>query len=51
MLMHRRKLLELAGAIAAAAWSRAARADTYPSRPVRILVGYAAGAASISRRG
>jgi tripartite-type tricarboxylate transporter receptor subunit TctC len=43
MLMHRRKLLELAGAVAAAAWSPAARADTYPSHPVRILVGYAAG--------
>jgi tripartite-type tricarboxylate transporter receptor subunit TctC len=43
MLIDRRKLLELAGAAAAAAWSRAAWADTYPSRPVRILVGYAAG--------
>ena len=43
MSIHRRKLLKLAGGIAAAAWSRAALADTYPSRPVRILVGYAAG--------
>ena len=43
MLIDRRKLLELAGAVAAAAWSRAAWAETYPSRPVRILVGYAAG--------
>jgi tripartite-type tricarboxylate transporter receptor subunit TctC len=43
MLIHRRKLLELAGVIAAAGWSRVACADTYPSRPVRILVGYAAG--------
>jgi tripartite-type tricarboxylate transporter receptor subunit TctC len=44
MLIDRRKLLELAGAAAAAAaWSRAAWADTYPSRPVRIMVGYAAG--------
>jgi tripartite-type tricarboxylate transporter receptor subunit TctC len=43
MLIHRRRLLELAGAAAAAAWSRAAQAETYPSRPVRILVGYAAG--------
>jgi len=43
MLIHRRKLLEIAGAFAAAAWSRAAWADTYPTRPVRILVGYAAG--------
>jgi tripartite-type tricarboxylate transporter receptor subunit TctC len=43
MSMHRRKVLGLAGAAAAAAWSRAARADTYPSRPVRIMVGYSAG--------
>jgi tripartite-type tricarboxylate transporter receptor subunit TctC len=43
MLIDRRKLLELTGAAAAVAWSRAAWADTYPSRPVRILVGYAAG--------
>jgi tripartite-type tricarboxylate transporter receptor subunit TctC len=43
MLIDRRKLLELAGAITTAAWSRAAWAETYPSRPVRILVGYAAG--------
>jgi tripartite-type tricarboxylate transporter receptor subunit TctC len=44
MVLHRRKLLRLAGATATvtvlpqAAWSQA-----YPSRPVRILVGYAAG--------
>ncbi len=43
MSIHRRQLLGLAGAVATAAWSRAARADTYPSRPVRILVGYSAG--------
>ncbi len=43
MLIDRRKLLRLAGTIGAAAWSQAARADTYPSRPVRLLVGYAAG--------
>ena len=43
MSIHRRRLLGLAGAVAAAAWSRTARADTYPSRPVRILVGYSAG--------
>jgi hypothetical protein len=43
MYIHRRKLLELAGAVAAVAGSRAAWAETYPSRPVRILVGYAAG--------
>jgi len=43
MPVHRRTLLGLAGAAAAAALSRTARADTYPSRPVRILVGYSAG--------
>ncbi len=43
MSMHRRSMLGLAGAVAAAAWTRAARADTYPSRPVRIMVGYSAG--------
>ncbi len=43
MLIDRRRLLELAGAAATAAWSRAAWADTYPSRPVKIMVGYAAG--------
>src|ERR1700724_1819294 len=43
MSMHRRKLLALAGSLAAAALPRAARADSYPSRPVRIMVGYSAG--------
>src|SRR5262249_15713430 len=44
MVVHRRELLRLAGATAAVAgWPQAAWADTYPSRPVRILVGYAAG--------
>jgi tripartite-type tricarboxylate transporter receptor subunit TctC len=43
MSMHRRKVLGLAGAAAAASWLRPARADTYPSRPVRIMVGYSAG--------
>jgi len=43
MSIHRRQLLGLAGALAAAAWPRAAQAETYPSRPVRILVGYSAG--------
>ena len=44
MVIHRRKLLRLAGATAAVAvWPHAAWAETYPSRPVRILVGYAAG--------
>src|SRR5262245_11224706 len=43
MWIHRRRLLQLAGAFGAAASSQAAAAETYPSRPVRILVGYAAG--------
>ena len=44
MVIHRRELLRLAGATTAVAvWPQAASAETYPSRPVRILVGYAAG--------
>jgi tripartite-type tricarboxylate transporter receptor subunit TctC len=44
MVIHRRELLRLAGGTAAVAvWPQAAGAETYPSRPVRILVGYAAG--------
>src|SRR5262249_38677012 len=43
-LLGRRTLLHLAaGAAALPAVSRFARAQAYPSRPVRILVGYAAG--------
>jgi hypothetical protein len=43
-VIHRRKLLRLTGATAAVTvWPQAAWAETYPSRPVRILVGYAAG--------
>src|SRR6516225_1531755 len=42
--LPRRKFLRLAaGAAALPAMSRIARAETYPSRPVRIIVGYAAG--------
>src|SRR5262249_50782811 len=42
--LPRRRFLHLAaGAAALPAMSRIARAETYPSRPVRIIVGYAAG--------
>src|SRR5215472_9320915 len=44
MKLPRRKFLQLAaGAAALPALPRIARAQTYPARPVRILVGYAAG--------
>jgi tripartite-type tricarboxylate transporter receptor subunit TctC len=44
MTLPRRKFLRLAaGSAALSAISRIARADTYPSHPVRILVGFAAG--------
>jgi tripartite-type tricarboxylate transporter receptor subunit TctC len=44
MTIHRRRLLRLAGAAAALpVLPRVAVAETYPSRPVRVLVGYAAG--------
>jgi tripartite-type tricarboxylate transporter receptor subunit TctC len=44
MVIRRRELLRLAGAGAAVAgWPQAAWAQPYPARPVRILVGYAAG--------
>ena len=44
MPFHRRKFLHLAaGAAALPAISRIARADTYPSHPVRLVVGFAAG--------
>lgn len=39
--MKRREFIMLVGAVAA--WPRATRAATYPLRPVRIIVGYAAG--------
>jgi tripartite-type tricarboxylate transporter receptor subunit TctC len=43
-LAHRRQFLRLAaGAAALPAVPRVARAQTYPSRPVRIVVGFAAG--------
>jgi len=44
MTIHRRRFIRLAGAIATLpALPSLAQAQTYPSRPVRILVGYAAG--------
>ena len=46
-LPHRRQFLHLAaGAAALPALSRIARAQVYPTRPVRIVVGFAAGGAS-----
>src|SRR5437868_12183890 len=43
-LLHRRQFLRLAaGATALPAFSRIARAQAYPSRPVRIIVGFSAG--------
>jgi tripartite-type tricarboxylate transporter receptor subunit TctC len=44
MTIHRRQLLRLTtGALALPSLSRLARADAYPTHPVRIIVGYAAG--------
>jgi tripartite-type tricarboxylate transporter receptor subunit TctC len=44
MTFHRRKFLHLAASAAALpAISRVARADNYPSHPVRLVVGFAAG--------
>ncbi|HLQ89320.1 MAG TPA: tripartite tricarboxylate transporter substrate binding protein, partial [Xanthobacteraceae bacterium] len=43
-LPHRRKFLRLAaGAAALPAMSRIGRAQVYPTRPVRLIVGFAAG--------
>ena len=43
-MFARRKFLQIAGAVAAApAWPRLACALDYPARPVRIVVGFAAG--------
>src|SRR5947207_7120307 len=47
MTCHRRPCLHLAASAAALPIvSRVARAQTYPSRPVRIIVGFAAGGAT-----
>jgi tripartite-type tricarboxylate transporter receptor subunit TctC len=44
---HRRTFVQLAaGAAASPSLSRVARADTYPSRPARIIVGFTAGGAT-----
>ena len=47
MLLHRRKFLNLAAStVALSAVVRSVRAQSYPVRPVHVLVGYAAGSAS-----
>src|SRR5271156_2560568 len=42
-LPHRRQFLHLAAGAALPAFSRTAWAQSYPSRPVRVVVGFAAG--------
>jgi tripartite-type tricarboxylate transporter receptor subunit TctC len=47
MSLHRRQFLRLAAsAVAGPSLSRTARAQSYPARPVRLVVGYAAGGAT-----
>src|SRR5262245_11714297 len=45
MPLPRRQFLRLAASAAALSFSRSASAQGYPSRPVRIVVGFAAGGA------
>ena len=45
MTIDRRRFLHLAGAAALPVLPRIARAQAYPSRPVRLIVGFAAGSA------
>src|SRR5262245_59802456 len=46
MKFRRRQFLHLAAGVSALAVSRSARAQAYPARPVRIIVGQAAGSSS-----
>jgi tripartite-type tricarboxylate transporter receptor subunit TctC len=43
MQLPRRRFLQFAGAIALGSWARPARADTYPSRVVKFIVGFPPG--------
>ena len=45
MQIPRRRFLQLAAGAAALPAARLAYADTYPSRPVHLVVGFAAGSA------
>jgi tripartite-type tricarboxylate transporter receptor subunit TctC len=47
MTLHRRRFIRSIGAIAAAAaWPSAALSQSYPSKPIKIVVGYAPGGAT-----